>query len=54
LQGDGKAALIGDSREQCIDIGGCCRRPVQPEGQLAMSAAMVAEQILHFKGHCWG
>jgi hypothetical protein len=30
--------------------GGCCANPDQPEGQLPMTAPMIAEQILHFKG----
>jgi hypothetical protein len=30
--------------------GGCCANPDQPEGQLPMTAPMIAGQILHFKG----
>ena len=33
--------------------GGCCANPDQPEGQLPMTAPMIAGQILHFKGG-WG
>jgi hypothetical protein len=34
--------------------GGCCANPDQPEGQLPMTAPMIAGQILHFKGRCGG